>query len=485
MEVHFCYEPLPVHTPFHATPAREKLLLGAIGAGKTQALAADAISLGLTQPGSRILVGRLQATDLRRTTQRELMTLLSKVPDGSPSGTTSLYDLCEVRKSENTLLMPNGTEFLFVGVEDFMSLQSLNLAGIYIDEASQFNLEGYQTLMSRLRQTEPTMEAQQMGYRWDTDARQVMALAANPAGHNWIWDLFINPKSPQPEGGRVFFRSTLFDNPYLSDDFIQSMLDRPKAWQDRFVFCRDDAFSGQILTFTPTEHVVEPFEPPPSWRRVMGLDWGMRSPTACVWWAQDPSSQVWYQYREWQTYDPTDPRQKEEYETVNVHDVAHKIIELETREDGSRETIFARAADPQIAEKQATDGKSIQHWFTKYGLHFRPGLKHHDPRINALNAMLRDSLKVMGSCEQTIVAFQQYRWEEPKLTSGDRDMPERPRKKDDHLVDASQYVATIITPRPRPEEKAAEPSPDAETWARVKQNIKNKRAPRTNSRTLV
>ncbi len=61
MEVHFCYEPLPVHTPFHATPAREKLLLGAIGAGKTQALAADAISLGLTQPAITSQIKRLQA----------------------------------------------------------------------------------------------------------------------------------------------------------------------------------------------------------------------------------------------------------------------------------------------------------------------------------------------------------------------------------------------------------------------------------------
>lgn len=447
----------------------------------TLALVGDSIQFGLQQPGSRILVGRREGTKLKITTERELINLLAKVPDGSPEGATSLYDLCDIKKAHghvDSLFLPNGSEIMFRGLEDYMGLQSINVAAIYIDEASEMHREAYDTLMSRLRQTEPTMEAQKMGYRWGDTPRHLMALASNPAGHNYIWDLFINPKTPQPSTGRVFFRSTMFDNPHLTEDFITSMMERPKAWRDRFVLCRDDAFSGQILTFGIETHVVEPFDPPDSWRRVMGLDWGLRSPTACVWWAQNPETGVWFQYREWQSYDPTDPRQKEEYQTMNVHDVARKIIELETKLDVNgnkrRENIFARAADPQIAERQASDGKSIQHWFTQYGLHFRGGLKHHDPRINALNAMLAKDLKLCGNCDQTIVAFQQYRWEEPKLTSGDRDAPERPRKKDDHLVDASQYIATLIVPRQKLKPETKPRTADDRIWEQVKRQVHNK-----------
>ena len=145
----------------------------------------------------------------------------------------------------------------------------------------------------------------------------------------------------------------------------------------------------------------------------------------------------------------------------------------------------AEVADPQIAERQATDGKSIQYWFTQHGLHFRPGLKHHEPRIAAVSTLLDGKLKFMAHCEQTIVAVQQYSWEEPKFQSDMKDKPERPQKKNDHLVDALAYVATIITPKPRVGEKPKQKTHDDYIWERVLAQVKGNRSPAPSPRALI
>lgn len=488
-EVHFAYKPLPIHVPFHTSTAREKLALGAVGSGKTIALCADAITFGLSQPGSRIMIARKTLTRLKDTTEREFLGLLNQIPpDLEGVQKHTLLDVCKITKGHghvDMLVFPNGTEFLFRSIEDWKGLMSLNLAGIYIDEASEVVPEAYHDLLSRIRQYEPVPEAVRMGFRWGpkSTVRHTMAMAANPNGHNWIWDLFVNPKTEMPPLGRAFFRSSSFDNPTLYNedgqpgDYLMSLLAQPDTWQDRYVWCRDDAFAGQILVFDAEQHVVEPFVPPRDWERAMGLDWGQRSPTACVWWARNPNTGVWTQYREWQTYDPTDRVERENYTTVTVHDVAAKILEIEGE---AKEAIKLRAADPQIAEKQASDGKSIAHHFRGHGLYFYPGLKHHEPRIQALNGMLQNNHLMVGrNCPQTIVAFQQYRWEDQVLRGADRDAPERPRKKDDHLVDASQYLATRIIPGVKPVGPKKIKTQNDEVWEAVNAQLKRKRDLRT------
>lgn len=478
-EVRFAYKPFPIHIPFHTTTAREKLALGAVGSGKTIALCADAIVMGLEQPGSRIMIARKTLTRLKDTTEREFIGLLNRIPEDLEGVQKhTLLDACKITKGHghvDMLIMPNGTEYIFRSVEDWKGLMSLNLAGIYIDEASEVVREAYDDLISRLRQREPTDTAARMGYKWHGEPRHTMALAANPNGHNWIWDLFINPKTEQPSQGRVFFRSSSFDNPtlYRADgepsDYLMRLLSQPKIWQDRYVWCRDDAFGGQILLFNAEINVCAPFIPPPDWDRACGLDWGQRSPTAVVWWARNPRTGVWTQYREWQTFDPTDASSREAYQTVTVHDVARKILGIERE---ASEHVRFRAADPQIAEKQASDGKSIDWHFRQYGLFFRQGLKHHEPRINALNTLLgNNQLQIGQNCPQTIVAFQQYRWEEPKLQSADRDAPERPRKKDDHLVDASQYIATLLVPQQRAQIEKRVMTFDDQIWDGVTKQL--------------
>lgn len=480
MDIVFPYKPFPVHMGFHLTAAREKCALGAVASGKTIALCADAIMLAVQQPGSKILVCRMTIPSLRDTTEMEFLNLLQMRPeDDENSNALTLFDLCEMRRSGghvSQVSFPNGSEVLFKSLDDWRKLMGENLCGIYVDEASEIPYETYLALKSRLRQKKALPAAVKQGYR--TTPKQVLAICANPAGHNWVWEHFTKAVADDPSLRlkRRLFHSTSFDNPTLydengePDEYLKDLLTMPEIWVQRMVLGSEDAFAGQIYSFNPEHHVHNHFVPPDSWERAMGLDWGLRNPTAIVWWARNPESRKWYMYREWQSYDPTDPNARDAAVTPTVHQIADTIKRLE-----KNEKIRWRAIDPACAARQAETGKSVMYWFSQHGLHFQKGMKRYEPRINALGQMFDNNLlSVADTCSMSMVAIQQYRWEDLSPTSKN-DGPERPQKKNDHLVNACEYLATLFM-APQPESKPKKPHTfNDEIWSAVRKQIAGRR----------
>ncbi len=462
------YNPFPIHIGFHATKAREKWAAGAVGSGKTIALCGGALEFGLAkQPGSRIMISRATVPALRDSTEAEFVSLISTPPEEdewfNEDNPTTLFDLCKVRMGGghiDRLYTPNGTEFLFRSLDNWRKLMSYNLAYIGIDEASELpDSETYLALLTRLRQRFPTPAARRMRLRWNHTPIQQMTVVSNPNGHDWLWELFVN----SPTTDRRYFTSTSFDNPTLYEPdgepsaYLKSLLTMPPVWVERFVFCSFDAFEGQIYDFSYDRHVEKVhFTPPDNWDRGLGMDWGIRNPTALGWWARDPDSGIWYKYREWQSYDPTDPIARSTATSPTVAYVASVIKRLE-----GGERIKWRAAGPDVWRRQTgnMDHKTIEQHFATHGIYFTPGAPDYSSRINAVNTLLaHDKIRISPECPMTQVAYQQYRWKDLKVNRTD-DQPEQPRKKDDHLVDADQYLFTLFT------NSAPPPTPQAEfSW---------------------
>lgn len=486
--VPFHYTPFPVHLPFHLTRVREKAAIGAVGSGKTIALCGDALLLGLQQPGSKILIARQSIPSLRVTTENEFLSLMQALPEDMQEDrkAKTLYDLSNITRSgghTDQIILPNGTEYYFRSLDDWRKLMSLNLCAFYIDEASEVDSQAYLALLTRLRQTKPTQMAQRLGYR--TIQRQVGALCTNPNGHDWIWEYFVHAPELARESGdpakiaqvsdRRYFRSTSFDNPMLYENgtpnaYLRSLLNMPEVWLKRYVLCEFDAFEGQIYPFVPERHIVEHFQPPQNWDRAMGLDWGLRNPTAVVWWARAPGSEQWIQYREWQTYDPTDPYQKQSYETMDVHQICERIKQIE-----NGERIKYRVADPAIKQRMGESGKSVHYWMNHYGMHFAMGMKKYDDRINAMTQMIQQGkLVFMRNCPQTAIAIQQYRWAD-LATGSNSDGPERPVKKNDHLVNAAEYLSTYFMTPPKITEEPTIPTFHDEIHSSIRKQMGLKR----------
>jgi hypothetical protein len=147
--------------------------------------------------------------------------------------------------------------------------------------------------------------------------------ASNPGGvgHTWVYQRFVK----HAEGGHVllkmklangketrlmFIPAKLTDNPVLMEvdpDYINRLNLLPEAERRALLYGDWHAYAGQVFTEfrakrLPEEpdnalHVIEPFEIPSWWPKIIAIDWGWDAMTWAGWGAISPTEQV-IMYRE-------------------------------------------------------------------------------------------------------------------------------------------------------------------------------------------
>lgn len=418
MEVKFGYRPMPVHEGFHASDKRERLLAGAFGSGKTYAVCAEAIKWALLYPGIRGLVTRKTVPELRDTTETVFFDLLPP----------ELLAVCETTRQGGhyaSIKFPNGSEVLFRSIDDWRKHKSLNLGFIAWDELDEFDEETYSAMMGRLRQRDPTPEAVAMGA--PDIARRGSWAGTNPEGHNWVWRRFIK----EDHKDREWFKSTSFDNPYLTNDYLSYLLTFPEAWVRRYVLCQFDDFAGQIYEEWSHDHIVVPtaelLQQPRVW---MALDPGMRDPTAGLWVAVDRENHRLVGIAE--------------YQANNLATDVH-AREFQKIESAGRYRVEYRVADPTIRKRDNNTGMSIETFYAKQGFRFHMGPIRYDDRIPVLgNLIHRKQFVVTEACPMTFESIRDAKWRDltPTQRAREEDAPNKPLKRNRHLCDCAEYVAS-------------------------------------------
>jgi hypothetical protein len=204
------YNPLPTQSLFHKSPAKYRCLFGGLGSGKTRAGAQESVLLLLENPGILFLIARQTYPELRDTTMRTFFECLPQELIGTFS------------KSENHLVLKNGSEVLFRSLDDPMKLKSLELGGWWIDEASEVAEEIFLTLQGRLRQKMQGVN-HLCGF-----------LTTNPPnmGH-WIEKYFVNIGPPM----YCLFKMTTYENQsHLPDGYISDLeKNYPPQWIKKYL----------------------------------------------------------------------------------------------------------------------------------------------------------------------------------------------------------------------------------------------------------
>lgn len=134
-------------------------------------------------------------------------------------------------------------------------------------------------------------------------------------GHTWTYKRFIKPA---PKGGkliigrggnkRIYIHSTLEDNKHIDPTYKQSLQGITIEAERKAKLLGDwEAYQGQVFDeFRDHKfedepdnalHVIEPFEIPAWWPKIMVGDWGFRAMTWIGWAAISPSRRM-YIYRE-------------------------------------------------------------------------------------------------------------------------------------------------------------------------------------------
>jgi PBSX family phage terminase large subunit len=430
MNVNFEYTPLPVHAPFHKSMTYERMLFGAFGSGKTYAVVAEAIAWCLEQPGIRGLIARKTAPELRDTTEPIFRELL-------PPQLLMAGDMKRHGGHMESFTFPNGSIVLFRSLDDWNKHRSLNVGFIAYDECNEIDEETYLGMASRVRQRDITAEARKSGYTGEVVRRGIFG-ATNPAGKDWLWRRF-HSDSPSRQKNTEMFTSTTLDNPYLPPEYVESLLQYPRSWVQRYVLCQFDDFAGRIYESWGWDTHVVP-HPKPEAGRVfwMGMDPGTENPTAGLW--------VWVDQEQRRLVGVA------EYEAggvaVDVHTAAWK--QIEARE---KMAVRWRVADPNsITQRDRGTAISLQTQYAKLGYHFGLGASSEKDRIPALGRLIHLRRFVVSQrCEKTFEALKQYQWRDltPMQRARGEDPTEKPLKKNTHLVECAQYLAGREAPSPK------------------------------------
>lgn len=349
---------------------------------------------------------------------------------------------------------------LFRPLEDWDKLRSLNLGGFFIDEASEVSEEAFMLLQGRLR---------------DSGGLRKGICISNPNGHDWLYRWFFKQdffKNEDEKKKYYLIRGTSLENTFLPSDYIETMLN---SWSDiriqREVMGSFDTFEGAVYDeFRRDIHVIEPFEIPETWTRVIGMDAGYRNPAAGVFAAVDNDGTIYI-------YDEYYVKEKLVKEIVNDY-LVPKV---------KKDNISALYIDPATKQTRGQTGISEYSTYYEYipknlalllannqveaGIDRVKSYLKIDPKTN------KPRMYIFKTCVNLIEELVQYRWEPlGPGQAGFKNDKEAPRKHNDHAVDALRY---LVMSRPDPAKMPAKPGVWPTASERLKKDFENAQRPKT------
>lgn len=170
--------------------------MGSAGSAKSYFITQKLIIRALTEK-IKILVCRRYGTTLRNTCFSLFKDILAK---------WKLTEYVKIRETDFTIRFPNGSEIIFMGLDEETKLLSLNNIGaIFIEEAYEV--------------PKPIVEQLNLRLRGNTENQQIL-MAWNPINRNhWLYD-FCEVNPPQ---SFIYLHSTFRDNPFLNAQYIKEL----------------------------------------------------------------------------------------------------------------------------------------------------------------------------------------------------------------------------------------------------------------------
>ncbi len=395
--------------------------------GKSVVLCSSIISQAVAFGGD-YLISRHFMPELRRTTMKTFLDLCPK----------ELILEVRVADAEVHLRSSNGKSVIyFIGLDEPGKIDSMNLSGFAIDEASQTTEEAFLKLQGRLRNPKGLRKGLVVG---------------NPKGRDHVYRYFVSKQVlkatqsktlEQVKADYLMIVAPSTENVHLPEGYVEGMLATYSPERiERDVNGSFDSFEGMIYSeFNRQTHVIEPFDIPDSWTRVIGHDHGFTNPSASIFGAVDNDGNLYiydeFYQREWL-----------------IEDIVKKGLLPKI----GRNKIEAIFIDPSTKAKRGQTGVSdfttyLEHLPTKIPL---IGANNEvSAGIDRVKSFLRINPKtkkprmfIFSTCVNLIEEIGEYQWQE--LTAGQAgkvNEKEAPRKYNDHAVDAWRY---LVMSRPDP-----------------------------------
>lgn len=383
---------------------RINVFYGGAGSGKSHFVVQKMILKALKSKRNVLVIRKVGAT-LRDSIYSLFKTILT-----TEFGFTE--EQIKAKASLLTIELPNGSKFLFKGLDDPEKIKSIaGIDDIIIEEATELTISDFSQLNLRLRSSRPHNQ---------------IHLMFNPVSKsNWVYNYWFNPKVERDLTSTSILHTTWLDNKKLPQSYIDELLKMKKTNYTYYkIYALGEFATLDKLVYTNWD--VQEF----AWREILsekfgrrtyfGLDFGYTNdPTAFIAIVLDSQSkEIW-------AFDT-------HYQTMMTND---KIAEMIKYKGFAKEKITADSSEP----------KSIDE-LKRHGLTRVKGAKKGPDSINnGIQFLQQYTLHIHPKLGDLITELENYTWRKDKKTG---EYFNEPIDEFNHLLDALRYaVEDARTPK--------------------------------------
>lgn len=373
------------------------VLYGGAGSGKSFYVAQKLV-LKCLKHKRKVLVLRKVNRTTKNSTFQLLLDTLSQF---------QILKYCRVNKSDFSIVLPNGSQFLCMGLDDPEKIKSITgLTDAWLEEATEFTLDDFSQVNLRIRA--PGVPFQQI------------ILSFNPVSKaNWCYLQFFadNPNLNDFRQSVKIIHTSYLDNPHLPKEYVNALL-QMKATNEVYykIYALGEFGSLDKLVYNNWQILDFDYKQIKG-QLAIGLDFGyINDPTALV--ASIITENRIYIFKEWGG-------------VGMLNDFIASGIE---RLGFGKSLIIADSAEQ----------KSIDE-LKKYGItKIKPCVKGKGSILQGIQKVQQYEIVVHPDCENVIEELQNYSWKKDKDTN---EYINEPVDLFNHYMDALRYSMQVLDQR--------------------------------------
>lgn len=370
---------------------RWEFYCGSAGSGKSYSIA-QKIIIRCCSERIRVLVCRRYASTLRQSVVKQFRDVLIK---------WQLTPFIKIRETDFTITFPNGSEIIFMGLDDEEKLLSLtDISTVWVEEAFQVEKNKVEQLNLRMR---------------GAAANQQLILSWNPISKaSWLYNFTVE----EPPENSIFHHSTYKDNPFLNDEYVAALDETAIRNPAKYRVYGLGEWGVDVEGLVITNWRSEEFNPMDlatlGYEHRVGLDLGWIDKTAIIDTLYDRDNRTIYVFNEFYK-SGCQPSQ---------------IVEAIRDMNLTKTKIYVDAAEP----------RTIQ-FFRNEGIRAEPCSKGKDS-VKAGLMFLQDCLIVVHpSCKNFIMELENFSYIKSKVTG---EYTEDTTHEFSHAIDACRYAYSDI-----------------------------------------
>lgn len=343
---------------------RWEFWMGSAGSSKSYTITQKLIIRACSQQ-IKILVCRRYGTTIRNTVFATFKEILNK---------WKLTPYVKINESDFRIRFCNGSEIIFLGLDDEAKLLSLNNIGtVFVEEAYEVPQNMVEQLNLRMR---GNVQNQQIILAWNPISRS-----------SWLFKFSVE----QPPANSIFIHSTYKDNPFLSKEYIEALEELyVRNPQKARIFCDGQwGVDAEGLVFQNWK--VEEFDPLELARQGLehrcGCDFGFIDPSTIIPSLYDKENGKIYIYDEF-------------YKSGCQLDTLYEAM---VQMNLTKTKIYMDNAEPRSID-----------YFRRKGINAQPCLKGAGSVNSRIAFLQNNQIIIHPKCKNVIMEFENFSYEKTK-----------------------------------------------------------------------